>query len=83
MPYEDARGLYAEAAKLPGIKITGIHMHIGSQITDLAPFRDAFRLLGDLARDLIADGISLEHLDIGGGLGIPYRRRQRRAAASG
>ena len=73
VPYEDARGLYAEAAKLPGIKITGIHMHIGSQITDLAPFRGAFRLLGDLARDLRADGIALEHLDIGGGLGIPYR----------
>ena len=73
VPYEDARGLYAEAAKLPGIKITGIHMHIGSQITDLAPFRDAFRLLGDLACDLRADGIALEHLDIGGGLGIPYR----------
>jgi diaminopimelate decarboxylase len=73
VPYEDARRLYAEAAKLPGIKIAGIHMHIGSQITDLAPFRDAFRLLADLARDLKADGIALEHLDIGGGLGIPYR----------
>ena len=73
VPYEDARRLYSEAAKLPGIKISGIHMHIGSQITDLAPFRDAFRLLADLARDLKADGIALEHLDIGGGLGIPYR----------
>ncbi|MGO4682241.1 diaminopimelate decarboxylase [Hyphomicrobium sp. 2TAF46] len=73
VPYEDARQLYAEAAKLPGIKISGIHMHIGSQITDLAPFRDAFRLLADLARDLKANGIALEHLDIGGGLGIPYR----------
>ena len=73
VPYEDARRLYAEAAKLPGIKISGIHMHIGSQITDLAPFRDAFRLLADLARALKADGIALEHLDIGGGLGIPYR----------
>ncbi|SFV25715.1 diaminopimelate decarboxylase [Hyphomicrobium facile] len=73
VPYEDARRLYAEAAKLPGIKVSGIHMHIGSQITDLAPFRDAFRLLADLARDLKADGIALEHLDIGGGLGIPYR----------
>ncbi|HET6388333.1 diaminopimelate decarboxylase [Hyphomicrobium sp.] len=73
VPYDDARALYAEAAKLPGIKISGIHMHIGSQITTLAPFRDAFRLLADLARDLIADGIALEHLDIGGGLGIPYR----------
>ena len=73
VPYEDARGLYAKAAALPGIKVAGIHMHIGSQITDLAPFCDAFRLLGDLARDLMADGIQLEHLDIGGGLGVPYR----------
>lgn len=73
VPFEDARGLYARAAKLKGIKISGIHMHIGSQITDLAPFRDAFALLHDLARDLIASGIQLEHLDIGGGLGVPYR----------
>lgn len=71
--YADARDLYARAAKLPGIKISGIHMHIGSQITDLAPFRDAFRLLRDLALDLRSDGIVLEHLDIGGGLGVPYR----------
>ncbi len=73
VPYGDARRLYAEAAKLPGIKISGIHMHIGSQITDLQPFRDAFRLLADLARDLKSDGLALEHLDIGGGLGVPYR----------
>jgi diaminopimelate decarboxylase len=73
VPYADARQLYADAAKLPGVKISGIHMHIGSQITDLAPFRDAFRLLADLARDLKSDGIALEHLDIGGGLGVPYR----------
>jgi diaminopimelate decarboxylase len=73
VPYEDARELYGRAAKLPGLKISGIHMHIGSQITDLAPFRDAFVLLHDLARDLKADGIPLEHLDVGGGLGVPYR----------
>jgi diaminopimelate decarboxylase len=73
VPYDDARALYTEAAKLPGIKVAGIHMHIGSQITDLAPFRDAFRLLHDLAVDLKRDGIALEHLDIGGGLGVPYR----------
>jgi diaminopimelate decarboxylase len=73
VPYADARRLYAEAAKLPGIRLSGIHMHIGSQITDLAPFRHAFRLLADLARDLISDGIALSHLDIGGGLGVPYR----------
>jgi diaminopimelate decarboxylase len=73
VPYRDARRLYAKAGTLSGIKVTGIHMHIGSQITDLAPFRDAFARLADLARDLIADGIALEHLDIGGGLGVPYR----------
>ena len=73
VPYADARALYAEAAKLPGIKVAGIHMHIGSQITDLAPFRAAFALLRDLALDLKKDGIALEHLDIGGGLGVPYR----------
>ena len=73
IPYGDARELYARAAKLPGIRVAGIHMHIGSQITSLDPFRDAFRLLHDLAVDLRANGISLEHLDIGGGLGVPYR----------
>lgn len=73
VPYDEARALYAEAAKLPGIKVSGIHMHIGSQITDLQPFRDAFRLLRDLALALKADGHALEHLDIGGGLGVPYR----------
>ncbi|MBA2126472.1 diaminopimelate decarboxylase [Hyphomicrobium methylovorum] len=73
VPYDKARELYARAAKLPGIKISGIHMHIGSQITDAAPFRDAFALLRDLARNLMADGIPLTHLDIGGGLGVPYR----------
>jgi diaminopimelate decarboxylase len=73
IPYGDARQLYAEAVALPGIKVAGIHMHIGSQITDLAPFRSAFRLMRDLALDLRNDGIALEHLDIGGGLGVPYR----------
>ncbi len=72
IPYGEARRLYAEAAKLPGIAVTGIHMHIGSQITDLGPFRNAFRLMRELAETLIADGHKLEHLDIGGGLGVPY-----------
>ncbi|MBU1209997.1 MAG: diaminopimelate decarboxylase [Alphaproteobacteria bacterium] len=71
VPFADARALYAEAAGLPGIDIAGIHMHIGSQITDLAPMRSAFTLMADLARTLIADGIALRHLDLGGGLGIP------------
>jgi diaminopimelate decarboxylase len=73
VPYAEARALYAKAAALPGIKVSGIHMHIGSQITDLAPFRAAFQKLAELARDLKAEGVALDHLDIGGGLGVPYR----------
>jgi diaminopimelate decarboxylase len=72
IPYAQARQLYAEAGKLPGIAVVGIHMHIGSQITDLEPFRNAFGLMRELALALIADGHKLEHLDIGGGLGVPY-----------
>ena len=72
IPYGQARQLYAAAGKLPGIAVSGIHMHIGSQITDLGPFRNAFRLMRALAEELIADGHKLEHLDIGGGLGVPY-----------
>jgi len=73
IPYLDAPRLYAEARTLPGLDVSGIHMHIGSQITDLAPFRDAFRLMRDLALDLRGAGIAIHHLDIGGGLGVPYR----------
>jgi diaminopimelate decarboxylase len=65
--------VYARAARLPGLEVTGIDMHIGSQITDLAPFRKAFTLMAELARDLLARGHSLKHLDLGGGLGVPYR----------
>jgi diaminopimelate decarboxylase len=73
VPYGDARRLYAKAAGLPGIQVAGIHMHIGSQITDLAPFRHAFTLMRDLAADLRGAGHTIEHLDLGGGLGVPYR----------
>lgn len=73
IPYKCAPALYAKARALPGIAATGIHMHIGSQITDLAPFRDAFRLMRDLVMELRATGHTLEHLDLGGGLGVPYR----------
>jgi diaminopimelate decarboxylase len=72
VPFDDAPRLYAKAAKLPGIAVAGIHMHIGSQITDLQPFRDAFTLMRELALRLRADGHDLRHLDIGGGLGVPY-----------
>jgi diaminopimelate decarboxylase len=73
VPFDDAPRLYAKAARLPGIAIAGIHMHIGSQITDLQPFRDAFALMRELAQTLRAAGHTLEHLDMGGGLGVPYR----------
>ncbi|TDR87136.1 diaminopimelate decarboxylase [Enterovirga rhinocerotis] len=73
IPISKARGAYAEAARLPGLRVAGIDMHIGSQITDLRPFADATDLLVELARDLMAEGHRLEHLDLGGGLGIPYR----------
>jgi diaminopimelate decarboxylase len=73
VPFDDAPRLYAKAAKLPGIKVAGIHMHIGSQITDLAPFRDAFTLMRELVGTLRAAGHALQHLDMGGGLGVPYR----------
>ena len=71
--WERARAVYTHAAKLPGIKVTGIDMHIGSQITELQPFEDAFRLLRELVHTLRADGHAINHVDVGGGLGIPYR----------
>ncbi|UNZ52686.1 diaminopimelate decarboxylase [Agrobacterium tumefaciens] len=71
--YERARAVYAHAATLPGIEVTGIDMHIGSQITELQPFEDAFRLLRELVEALRTDGHMISHVDIGGGLGIPYR----------
>jgi diaminopimelate decarboxylase len=73
IPYLQAVDLYGRARLLPGLDISGIHMHIGSQITELAPFRDAFRLMRDLALELRRAGHAIRHLDIGGGLGVPYR----------
>jgi len=64
--------MYAKASKLPGIQARGLAMHIGSQLLDLQPFRDAYVRAGDLVAMLRADGLSVDVLDIGGGLGIPY-----------
>jgi diaminopimelate decarboxylase len=73
IPISRAREVYARAAKLPGLEVAGVDMHIGSQITALQPFDDAFTLLTDFVRNLRADGHTISHVDLGGGLGIPYR----------
>jgi diaminopimelate decarboxylase len=73
IPLAKARQVYAEAAKLPNIRVSGVDMHIGSQITSLQPFDAAFSLLADFVRELRRDGHSIDHIDLGGGLGIPYR----------
>ncbi|MCZ0737240.1 diaminopimelate decarboxylase [Phreatobacter sp. AB_2022a] len=73
IPISTAREVYARTARLPGIHIAGIDMHIGSQITELAPFDDAFALLTDFVGQLRADGHRIDHVDVGGGLGIPYK----------
>jgi diaminopimelate decarboxylase len=67
-----ARAVYARAAKLPGLRVTGVDMHIGSQLTELEPFDEAFSLLAQLVSDLRNDGHEISHVDCGGGLGIPY-----------
>ncbi|MEL7301007.1 MAG: diaminopimelate decarboxylase [Pseudomonadota bacterium] len=74
IPIARAREVYAAAAKLPGIKVIGIDVHIGSQLTELAPFRTAYRKVADLTETLRADGHEITRLDLGGGLGIPYAR---------
>ena len=71
--YRRAPEVYARAARLPGIDAAGIDMHIGSQITELEPFEKAFTLMAGMVQDLKAQGHNIRHLDLGGGLGVPYR----------
>jgi diaminopimelate decarboxylase len=73
IPIAQARSVYARAAALPGVRVSGVDMHIGSQITDLSPFGRAFAALSGLVHELRRDGHAIEHVDLGGGLGIPYR----------
>jgi diaminopimelate decarboxylase len=73
IPLARAREVYAQAARLPGIRVTGVDIHIGSQVTDLEPFDRAFAKLADFVQILRADGHAIDHVDLGGGLGIPYR----------
>ncbi|WP_417316783.1 diaminopimelate decarboxylase [Emcibacter sp.] len=72
VPWLQAREIYAEAAGLPGIRVVGLDVHIGSQLTQLEPFREAFERVGQLIGQLREDGHEISRLDLGGGLGIPY-----------
>ena len=72
IPYARAREVYARIAALPGVEAVGIDMHIGSQIIDMTPFDNAYALMAELVRALRADGHNIRHVDVGGGLGIPY-----------
>jgi diaminopimelate decarboxylase len=72
IPISQARAVYARAAKLPGIEVTGVDMHIGSQITDLSKLETAFRILAEFVQTLRGEGHAISHIDFGGGLGIPY-----------
>jgi diaminopimelate decarboxylase len=74
IPIERARAAYAEAARLPGIEVVGIDVHIGSQLTELEPFEQAYLKVAELTGVLRADGHNIRRLDLGGGLGIPYTR---------
>ncbi len=73
IPIAHARAVYALAATLPGIKVTGVDMHIGSQITALEPYDQSIERLVGFVATLRLDGHSIDHVDLGGGLGIPYR----------
>ncbi|HEV7275606.1 MAG TPA: diaminopimelate decarboxylase [Devosiaceae bacterium] len=72
IPFARAHEIYARIAALPGVEAIGVDMHIGSQITSMLPFDNAFWLLAQLVNDLKADGHQIRHVDVGGGLGIPY-----------
>ncbi len=73
IPFAQAIPLYERARELPGIDARGVHMHIGSQITDLSPFRNAFALLAELVSQLRIHGFTIDFVNLGGGLGVPYR----------
>ena len=74
IPIDRAPEVYAMAARLPGLRVVGIDVHIGSQLTELAPFEAAYAKVAELTAVLRAEGHAIERLDLGGGLGIPYTR---------
>jgi diaminopimelate decarboxylase len=75
VPLEDALGIYRDRRGLAGVRFTGVHVHIGSQITTVEPLRRAAEALTHVARELRDGGVELEHIDLGGGLGIAYEGR--------
>lgn len=72
VPWQDVSRIYAEAAGLPGIEIKGVDVHIGSQLTDLEPYKNAFNRVRELVQQLRGEGHDITRVDLGGGLGIPY-----------
>ena len=72
IPFETIRDICRRTMGRRGLEIAGLHIHVGSQITDLEPLRRAAEALVGLARDLAADGLAIDHVDLGGGLGISY-----------
>ena len=72
VPWQEAHELYRKAAQMPGIRLVGIAVHIGSQLLNLEPFRLAFTKIASMVRALEADGITLQNIDLGGGMGINY-----------
>ena len=72
VPIRNARALYTKASGSPYLKVRGVSVHIGSQITDVAPFGEAMARVADLVRELRADGHRIDYIDAGGGLGIAY-----------
>ena len=81
VPLEDARAMYRERRDTPGLRLVGVHIHIGSQITTAEPLRRAAATLTTLAMELRDDGVAIEHVDLGGGLGISYEGRPMITAA--
>jgi len=73
VPYDRAGAIYARLSALPGLVMRGLDVHIGSQITDLEPSRQAFTKMGVLMRELRGQGLTVTHMDLGGGLGVPYK----------
>lgn len=72
VPWEEAHALYRQAVSMSGVRISGIAVHIGSQLLDLEPFRLAFTKIANMVRELEAEGIAIENIDLGGGMGINY-----------